>query len=1054
MIPFTLETVTIACKSIHSSTSTKEQKTEADKFLNDLLNSPEAWTITRELIMNSNPAEVDIVFMGANILYQKIKQDYSSLSKEHRQELDNFIYSTVEKVTETSNNKLVLSMVCRIYGMVGLFQLGLSQTPTFINSIYQQIEPNNLNNQSTKQIGLQLSIIEEIAGEYESLLLERKRMMFIISSLNDNKDNIQNFWCMLLESEMYGKDEAYLDKIFRSVNSWKDIKVQLLSSPRLIANLLKFQKIETFSEIITIILASILNTSNFSRIIESSNLEMARKRYKMMQPLIDNFMQTKVKLEELKDDSYFALEELYSNASVILIINEICGPNIKVDFENCMSQSKNWFSKSICEIVFELFNSWNIFMLINQPELNPLLQLGLLCLNHSDRAISYRTLEFWEAFKNDFVKNRNQADEATKKIFVELFVEVFKRLFAQTTIKNEEEVKSFEKPRNEETCAIDVDEDEDRFLECDRDKFVKVDLQTYRLIGEDVFYAVFHVLSEEIGHNNAIQTFMNLAQESINQNTIKFENPSLNETQLEHIYLLKVENTLYVLRALKDSIYEEHAKNKTINDMMNLVLNQSNNCNEVFFVRRSLQFLNDFSYELKGDFDLSMRFIDFIIKNFDKKVLLNWQCDILLRVIEEIMQPVPFDIFEKIAQFIKNNISQIKNEMALGNFISCLFKLSNYYESSTEITNALSHVLKVIEDIYLQYSSQKMNFRNDKETLKKLLLLIEATVRNQDARRNIEVHQTLMKQFQYRFYNEINQLFVDFHDIPGMYNPFCSFFRTVTSACPQEIYNYAPSMLDTMFAVMKKNPIKYADSLGICEGIIAFNIQSEFIVSWVKNNCQSLNIWLSQLLLENNDSSLISQFLLLQQSLFRISPSFYIDLESFDSTMEIILKQISSVNSMEVQKEGARFFQNLTSFAETFKSEKSLKLLPIIVRNIIQSFIDCPSQTIIWKGNVQSNLLVKNGELLNAGIRIETVHRWIVDAVQQLKIDNEKQNLTENEREILALALNKAKNDREVKKILHEFSYYIIGYETKDIFISMQLKYSQKSIQNVEVISL
>ena len=53
-----------------------------------------------------------------------------------------------------------------------------------------EIQLNNLVNLSTKQIGLLLSIFAEIAGEYESLLLERKRMMFIINNLNENKDNI------------------------------------------------------------------------------------------------------------------------------------------------------------------------------------------------------------------------------------------------------------------------------------------------------------------------------------------------------------------------------------------------------------------------------------------------------------------------------------------------------------------------------------------------------------------------------------------------------------------------------------------------------------------------------------------------------------------------------------------------------------------------------------------------------------------------------------------------------------------------------------------------
>ena len=56
-----------------------------------------------------------------------------------------------------------------------------------------------------------------------------------------------------------------------------------------------------------------------------------------MRPHIENFMNTRTKLEELDDDTWFSIEELYSNVSVVLIINEICGNNIKCDFENCMS---------------------------------------------------------------------------------------------------------------------------------------------------------------------------------------------------------------------------------------------------------------------------------------------------------------------------------------------------------------------------------------------------------------------------------------------------------------------------------------------------------------------------------------------------------------------------------------------------------------------------------------------------------------------------------------------------------------------------------------------
>jgi hypothetical protein len=83
-----------------------------------------------------------------------------------------------------------------------------------------------------------------------------------------------------------------MEKILKTIFSWKDLKIQILAQPRLILNILKYFKVENLSELATNILSSILKNSNYSRFIEASNLEQARKRYAKMRPHIDKILST------------------------------------------------------------------------------------------------------------------------------------------------------------------------------------------------------------------------------------------------------------------------------------------------------------------------------------------------------------------------------------------------------------------------------------------------------------------------------------------------------------------------------------------------------------------------------------------------------------------------------------------------------------------------------------------------------------------------------------------------------------------------------------------
>jgi hypothetical protein len=256
----------------------------------------------------------------------------------------------------------------------------------------------------------------------------------------------------------------------------------------------------------------------------------------------------------------------------------------------------------------------------------------------------------------------------------------------------------------------------------------------------------------------------------------------------------------------------------------------------VFFVRRVFQFINDFSYELKGDVELCVKFIDYIMRNFNKKVLINCASDLLERVIQEIGQPVPIEYFQKISQFVLDNLGNVSNVMALESFIGCMFKLSNYYQTSEEISTSLSGSLSVVEVKYAQYYEQRAQWRENKNVLIGMLQLLEVTIKNLNSKTNVQIYQTFVQKFLERFYGELNSAFEEFHDISGIQKPFNSVYRSIINACPIEIYNYAPQMLDTLFTIMRKNPIKYSDSLGLCEGLIATNSDNDFIKIWVRDH--------------------------------------------------------------------------------------------------------------------------------------------------------------------------------------------------------------------------
>ena len=109
-----------------------------------------------------------------------------------------------------------------------------------------------------------------------------------------------------------------------------------------------------------------------------------------------------------------------------------------------------------------------------------------------------------------------------------------------------------------------------------------------------------------------------------------------------------------------------------------------------------------------------------------------------------------------------------------------------------------------------------------------------------------------------------------------------------------------------------------------------------------------VNNWLGQLIIENSEPGLVGQFLLLQQSLFRISPSYYIGVQNFGQTMDLILKLFGTINSMEVQKEGARFFTIFSSFKESFGNQKSVGYFQHILAAIFKGFLMSVGNTMTW----------------------------------------------------------------------------------------------------------
>jgi hypothetical protein len=109
-----------------------------------------------------------------------------------------------------------------------------------------------------------------------------------------------------------------------------------------------------------------------------------------------------------------------------------------------------------------------------------------------------------------------------------------------------------------------------------------------------------------------------------------------------------------------------------------------------------------------------------------------------------------------------------------------------------------------------------------------------------------------------------------------------------------------------------------------------------------------VNNWLGQLIVENSEPGLVGQFLLLQQSLFRISPKYYIGVENFGQTMDLILKLFGTINSMEVQKEGARFFTIFSSFKESFANQRSVGYFQHILAAIFKGFLMSVGNTMTW----------------------------------------------------------------------------------------------------------
>lgn len=1021
--------------------SDKEERSAANQYINLFQQSAEAWLVAKELLYQS--ADADMQFIGASVLYRKVKQEITQLSELQQKELKQFFLDTLVNPS-LQLSALSTKQVCASISIIAILH-SCTFWPTLLSDLI------DLMKLSKASLLVGLEILENISKEMGEVLIEKKVYQRTKSYFFSISEQILEIFNNILIMQ----DEDILVRCLSCMCSWvsSHIKLQLLRGEKSIPYLLQLMQYEKlFPHVCQILTESCLNSLS-SDVLNMNNIETQ----------IKNIPQ--IEIHNLK------------------LIVEILSQNLELFKQN----AKNFeYCKAYTETICTLANKFQILILEKSEYSFAILKILLFCSQHHNKRISYATFQFWKDYKQTikrFVPNiRHPDNDCLIQPFTDLlavliqkcrFKQIKQELLAKLHKKLEKKQTAINRSINEISELDDDDDEDDEDAEDAssplQDEMFgqlpamsttpankKMGMISYRSEAEDVFVAILQALLE-FREDKGQQYFFSIIYHLLDKECVVSEPPPSHEQQqqpplqqpakqpkeeMEHI--LDVEVAFYIIHATIE-VFIFTKSNPYINQIFQYIITW-NLPQHNLIILSAMQFMNDGALELKYSPILLDGTIQFLLRYLSDATIGRFAVQTLEGMFEQFEKHEFVNAFNLVAQFMVDNFIKIQDNFILNHLTSAVFGFALKLKSEEFKMQSLAQLLLVIEQKISFFTSQiqimnQEDFEKILDILNQLLIEFDNITEQRERAAIIKV----ASEFLNKNLLVLNTLFENYGAINQLITTkFISMFKYIIKVCEENISKGFITFLNTSLKIFQMDPIKNVQTLGIfCKLVEILPPNNQALTTWMLQNFDDFNSYMLNLFntTHHKDPELIKMFTSIQHKIIQFNEQIFFNNKFFDQIIPFLVQSLVQINEYEMNRTVLIFLASYIQAKPYRASEKVAQYYRLIMKSIVLVIPD------IMRTNYNNLALI----FIKYTRALLELRLDVMDMLMEGFLDKKFELFKLPQKKLLCdgiIYLSQSEDTRELKVLIQEISNVINkSLIVSDIFLSLELKLNHPKTQ-------
>lgn len=380
-------------------------------------------------------------------------------------------------------------------------------------------------------------------------------------------------------------ENIHVEKTLECILIWSKNKIQLGECVRLTDALLTYLSNPSSPHFIAVsrIFTSIFEKCIYGNTTETINLKsLTREMVKQSTALQCALANGDLSELEPEVKIYYLLQRVVSISSQIL----------QPILEKSLNEVESEFCTHFLMLFMAMYSNFTIIAFDTESQSGrTLMQLAVLFLSHTDKPISWYSLQTWDILYRIISKYGKDMNEGQKMFFIEAFFEALKRLFEQTKVRSFEDLQRMASLRKEGyRDIIDLDDDDDNDpaetgkmrAGVDEGGVLKhVTLRHYRAEAEDIFFRyitsltsrIYKIMTDFLPNEQGATMFFGFFYQCIDQSNPIYCNESLSIDERKSLYFLNLECVLDAMKSIKDEFSYQNDSDGTHREFIGKIFN-------------------------------------------------------------------------------------------------------------------------------------------------------------------------------------------------------------------------------------------------------------------------------------------------------------------------------------------------------------------------------------------------------------------------------------------------------------------------------------------------